>query len=68
VTPHVILAYDARGNGVAIGPIRTQKRLDAVRAEVKAKPGWTYDDTLRLVSGADLKWQYQNPVPYGAKP
>jgi hypothetical protein len=52
----IILAREASGEAIALGPFKSSRAASAKRREVEAKPGWTYDATITLVSGADLKY------------
>jgi hypothetical protein len=52
----IILAREVSGDAVALGPFESSRRAGEVRRAVQAKPGRTYDDTITLVSGADLRY------------
>lgn len=51
----VILARDPNGDGVAVGPLKTARTVAAARDEIASMPGWQLDDTVPLISAADLK-------------
>ena len=54
--PRGVLAEDLQGAPVVVGPVYTDKGLEAVRKLIEAHPGWTVHGTARLISKAQLEW------------
>jgi hypothetical protein len=52
----IILAREVSGEAIALGPFKSSRTASSARREVEAKPGWAYDATITLVSGADLRY------------